>query len=69
MNANLSRFDDFYYTICKETGGIEGLFHSLFNFLFRKTDFFYEMDPGDKMGFPPGVAGKMVIFLEFSMKN
>ena len=59
---NLSRFDDFYYTICKETGGIEGLFHSLFNFLLRKTDFFYEMDPGDKMGFPPGVAPKMVIF-------
>jgi len=60
---NLSRFDDFYYTICKETGGIEGLFNSLFNFLLRKTDFFYEMDPGDKMGFPPGVAPKMVILI------
>ena len=26
----------------------------------RRTDFFYEMEPGDKMGFPPGVAEKMV---------
>ena len=59
---NLSRFDDFFFTIVKETGGIEGLLHSIFNFLFRRTDFFYEMDPGDKMGFPPGVASKMVIF-------
>jgi hypothetical protein len=28
--------------------------------MFRKTDFFYECDPGDKMGFPPGVNTKMV---------
>jgi hypothetical protein len=27
---NLERFDDFYFTICKETGGIEGLLHSFF---------------------------------------
>jgi hypothetical protein len=59
----LARFDDFYFTICKETGGIEGLLHSLFSFFLRRTDFFYECkyyyfnykgDPGDKMGFPPG---------------
>ena len=39
---NLARFDDYYFTICKETGGIEGVLHSMFNFLYRRTDFFYE---------------------------
>ena len=43
-----------YMVICKETGGIQGLFESLFSFLLYKTDFFFEMDPGDKAGFPPG---------------
>lgn len=53
---DFSRFDDFYFTIVKETGGIEGLLHSMFNFLIRRTDFYYEADPGDKMGFPPGFS-------------
>jgi len=53
---DFSRFDEFYFTIAKETGGIEGLLHSLFNFLIRRTDFYYESDPGDKMGFPPGYS-------------
>lgn len=54
------RFDQFFFTIAKESGGIEGLFNSVFSFLFRRTDFFYESNPGDKMGFPPGVSSKMV---------
>ena len=58
-----SRFDDMYYAIAKETGGIEGLLNSFISFLFRRTDFFYEADPGDKMGFPPGMQRKMVILL------
>jgi hypothetical protein len=34
----------------------------LFSFLFRKTDFFYEMEkPGEKMGFPPGAQKKMLL--------
>jgi hypothetical protein len=56
------QFDNFFITIVKETGGIEGLLHSLHSFLLRRTDFYYEMSPGDKMGFPPGDAEKMVIF-------
>ena len=28
--------------------------------MFRKTDFFYECDPGDKMGFPPGYSKNLV---------
>jgi hypothetical protein len=55
------RFDDFLFTIVKETGGLEGFLHSVFSFLYRRTDFFYEADPGDKMGFPPGVSTRMVL--------
>lgn len=54
------RFDEMYMTICKEVGGIEGLFNSFFDFMFRKTDFFYECDPGDSRGFPPGVNTRIV---------
>ena len=56
------RFDDFLFTIVKETGGLEGLLNAMFSFLARRTDFFYESDPGDKMGFPPGYAQRMVYF-------
>lgn len=56
----LERFDNFLITIVNETGGIEGLLHSLFGFLYRRTDFFYEMMPGEKMGFLPGEAERMV---------
>lgn len=66
-----ARFDDFFFSICNETGGIEGLLNSLFSFLLRRTDFYYESllpfntkkylgDPGDKMGFPPGHALSLV---------
>ena len=54
------RFDDFIFTIVKETGGLEGLLHTVFSFLYRRTDFFHESDPGDKMGFPPGYVPRMV---------
>ncbi len=47
-------------TIASETGGIHGLFESMFSFLLRRTDFYYESDPGDKMGFPPGVNVKIM---------
>jgi hypothetical protein len=56
----VERFDNFLITIVSETGGIEGLLNSMFSFLYRRTDFFYEMVPGDKMGFLPGEAEKMV---------
>ena len=38
---NYQRFDEFYLTICKEVGGIEQFVNSFFDFLFRKTDFYY----------------------------
>lgn len=63
----MDRFDHLYMTIAKEAGGIEGLLNSFFSFLFRRTDFFYEADPTDKMGFPPGVNERMLltIFKQF----
>jgi N-terminal conserved domain of Nudc. len=54
------KFDDMFINVIRETGGIDGILNAIFSFLLRRTDFFYEMDPGDKMGFPPGVAQKMV---------
>ena len=42
---------------------------ALFGFLHRRTDFFYEMEPGDKMGFPPGVAESMVSFDKQLLRN
>ena len=57
----MERFDHFFVNITQEAGGLEGLFHSLFSFLLRRTDFFVESEPGDKMGFPPGVNEKMLL--------
>lgn len=62
---NNQRFDEFYLTICKEVGGIEQFVDSFFNFLSRKTDFFYESFPGDKMGFPPGYNKQLVTVVLF----
>jgi len=39
---------------------VQGLLDSVFGFLQRRTDFFYESEPMDKMGFPPGIAESMV---------
>ena len=36
--------------------GCPGILDAMFGFLYRKTDFFYLMEPGGKMGFPPGYA-------------
>ena len=56
----MERFDGFYTEIAKETGSMEKFLESFMSFLVRRTDFFYEADPGDKMGFPPGVCENMI---------
>lgn len=62
MSGIDQRNDDLLFTITQQTGqGIDGLLNGVFGFLQRRTDFFYEMEPpGDKMGFPPGIAESMV---------
>lgn len=40
--------------------GCPGLLEAVFGFLQRRTDFYYEMEPMGKMGFPPGIAEQMV---------
>lgn len=56
-----ARFDEMLMTIAKEAnGGIHGLLDTMFSFLLRRTDFYYEAEPGDKMGFPPKFAEGLV---------
>jgi hypothetical protein len=57
----MERFDNYYINIAREAGGIENLLDSFFSFMFRRTDFYYECEPNDNMGFPPGVAEMMVL--------
>jgi hypothetical protein len=65
----MERFDHFFVNITQETGGLEGLFHSMFSFLLRRTDFYVESEPGDKMGFPPGVNEQMLLKVFNSYRN
>ncbi len=47
--------------ICQQAGsGVHGLLDTMFSFLQRRTDFYYEQEPGDKMGFPPKFAESLV---------
>lgn len=61
MNYAQQRCDDMFFQMTQELGkGCEGLLDSLFGFLSRRTDFYYVMEPGGRMGFPPNVAENMV---------
>ena len=56
-----ARFDEMLMTVTQQAGnGINGLLDTVFSFLQRRTDFFYEAEPGDKMGFPPQYAEGLV---------
>ena len=56
-----ARFDEMLMGITSQAGnGIDGLLDTVFSFLQRRTDFFYEAEPGDKMGFPPQYAESLV---------
>ena len=64
-----ARFDEMLMTITQQAGnGINGLLDTMFSFLQRRTDFFYEAEPGDKMGFPPGYAEGLVSIFKFIEK-
>lgn len=56
-----ARFDEMLMAIAKDANnGIHGLLDTVFSFLLRRTDFYYEAEPGDKMGFPPKFAEGLV---------
>lgn len=48
--------DDLMTKMSSQVKGIPELFDSIFSFLLKRTDFYYEKDPSDKFGFPPGLA-------------
>ena len=60
-------FDDVFTQVAGRLGGIQPLLDTFFGFLCRKTDFYVQFDPAvhknANMGFPPGVAEKMVSLL------
>ncbi|XP_053195516.1 nudC domain-containing protein 3 [Scomber japonicus] len=55
-------YDNALLGILQHAGNIQDFLHIYFGFLYRKTDFYRLLSsPNDKMGFPPGVAEKMVL--------
>ena len=56
----VAKFDQMFMTMTQEAGGLNPFLDTLFSFLQRRTDFYYEAEPGDKMGFPPGYSEQIV---------
>ncbi|KAG7322541.1 hypothetical protein KOW79_013887 [Hemibagrus wyckioides] len=55
-------YDNALLGILQHVGNIQNFLQIYFGFLYRKTDFYrLLLSPNDKMGFPPGVAEKMVL--------
>lgn len=54
-------YDNALLGILQHVGNIQDFLRVYFGFLYRKTDFYRLLSgPDEKMGFPPGVAEKMV---------
>ena len=49
-----------FMTMTQEAGGLNPFMDTMFSFLQRRTDFYYEAEPGDRMGFPPGYSEQLV---------
>ncbi|KAF6726184.1 NudC domain-containing protein 3 [Oryzias melastigma] len=55
-------YDNALLGILQHVGNIQDFLRVYFGFLYRKTDFYRLLSgPNDRMGFPPGVAEKMVL--------
>lgn len=52
--------DQQFLNMLQMTGGLNPFLECVFSFLQRRSDFFYEAEPGDKMGFPPNYAEQLV---------
>jgi len=61
----MAKFDQMFMTMTQEAGGLNPFLDCLFSFLQRRTDFYYESEPGDNMGFPPGYS-EQIIFAMYS---
>lgn len=57
-----AKFDDILMGMLQHCEQVEPFLDLMFSFLARRTDFFRVMhSQEDKMGFPPGVAEKIVL--------
>ncbi|XP_028827447.1 nudC domain-containing protein 3 [Denticeps clupeoides] len=55
-------YDNALLGILQHVGNVQNFLQIYFGFLYRKTDFYRMLSgPNDRMGFPPGVAEKMVL--------
>lgn len=55
-------YDNALLGILQHVGNIQDFLQIYFGFLYRKTDFYRHLSSSnDRMGFPPGVAEKMVL--------
>ena len=55
-------YDNALLGILQHVGNIQDFLQVYFGFLYRKTDFYRLLsNPNDRMGFPPGVAEKMIL--------
>ncbi|XP_028273893.1 nudC domain-containing protein 3 [Parambassis ranga] len=55
-------YDNALLGILQHVGNIQDFLQIYFGFLYRKTDFYRLLSsPSDRLGFPPGVAEKMVL--------
>lgn len=55
------RFDGILLQMCQGHASMEGILNTFFSFLRRKTDFYHVLQGDERVGFPPGVAEKLVI--------
>lgn len=61
-------YDNALLGILQHVGNIQNFLQVYFGFLYRKTDFYRLLSgPNDRMGFPPGVAEKMVLKVKRSV--
>ncbi|XP_012283179.1 nudC domain-containing protein 3 isoform X2 [Orussus abietinus] len=54
------RHDEVFLKILQEEKNIANFLNAFFGFLYRCTDFYFDSSPGQKLGFPPGIAEKIV---------
>ena len=55
------RFDGILLQMCQGHDSMEGILNTFFSFLRRKTDFYHVLQGDERVGFPPGVAEKLVL--------